>query len=469
MRRMRGKDDGGTTRSGSLSGADAGLVVSSALPSRWLPVLSMKRFISNALLILLTLAGAGMGWKWLQATKPPGAARAVAPERPLAVSVRKVDARTVDIEVEAYGSLEAVRTARLALEVGGRVIEVLDPWLPGTQVEVGEVLVRLDAGLLDEEVLVAEAAVVEAQRALDAQAVEESGAASAEGLAAESLELALAEERRIDALFAAGDAAASERDRVRGVRLEAARAADLARTATARARAARSSMEATLERTRASASLARERRSRAVLVAPFSGHLVDRGPSVGTHLAPGERLGDLHDLEQLDLRVSVPEERLGGLSEGAGATVRLSADPGRAREGVVRSVGVQADVATRSVPVVVAVKGGARDVGEEESAPLAAGQFAKVVLRAGHVDRALVIGRGEFIWRDGKAIVHVLEGAPGELPVARRRELELGAPVEGGWLVNSGLSAGETLITGPHGLVTDGGPCRLVGGESEAP
>ena len=63
----------------------------------------------------------------------------------------------------------------------------------------------------------------------------------------------------------------------------------------------------------------------------------------------------------------------------------------------------------------------------------------------------------DFVWR------------PGEVPIARRRELLLGAPVDGGWLVESGLGAGDTLITGPHGLLTDGGPCRLVGGADEAP
>ena len=77
-------------------------------------------------------------------------------------------------------------------------------------------------------------------------------------------------------------------------------------------------------------------------------------------------MGELHDLDRLELRVAVPEERLGGLYEGVGASVRLSAEPGRAREGVVRSVGVQADVATRSVPVGGSVQGGASDVGEED-------------------------------------------------------------------------------------------------------
>jgi RND family efflux transporter MFP subunit len=311
--------------------------------------------------------------------------------------------------------------------------------------------------------------VVEAERTLDSQDVEERGAASAAGLALESFELAQAEEGRILSLFTAGDAAASERDRARGVRLDAARALDLAQTALARAGARRSALEASLERAKASASLARERRSRAVLVAPFEGHLVGRGPAVGTHLSPGEQFGELHDLESLDIRVAVPEERLGGLAEGGEASVRLSAEPSRARQGLVRSVGVQADAATRSVPVVVSLEGGTRDAGEEEGPPLAAGQFAKVVLRAGRVDRAIVIGRGEFVWKDGKAVVHVLEGAPGVTPVARRRELQLGAPVDGGWLVESGLGVGDTLITGPHGLVTDGGPCRLVGGADEAP
>lgn len=393
----------------------------------------------------------------------------MAPERPLAVGVRAVEAREVVLEVEAYGSLEAVRTARLAVEVGGRVVEVLEPWLPGTFVERGDVLVRLDTGLMDREVSVARAVVAEAELAFEAQGIEESGAESMAGLAVESWELARAEEGRIEVLFAAGDAAASERDRVRGVRIAATRAVDLARTGVERERARRSSLGAAVERAKASEALAVERRGRAVLVAPFAGHLVDRGPAIGTHLRAGEHVGELHDLESLELRVAVPEERLAGIVEGAGASVRLSAEPGRAREGVVRSIGVQADVATRSVPVVVSLAGGARDGGEEQSAPLAAGQFAKVVLQAGRVERGVVIGRGEFVWEDGKAVIHVLVGAPGEVPVARRRVLELGAPVDGGWIVENGLRAGETLITGPHGLVRDGGACRLVGGADGAP
>jgi hypothetical protein len=51
----------------------------------------------------------------------------------------------------------------------------------------------------------------------------------------------------------------------------------------------------------------------------------------------------------------------------------------------------------------------------------------------------------------------------------RERTLELGQRVEGGWLVNSGVKAGEVLITGPHGLLRDGAPCRLPESEREAP
>ncbi|MCH2107319.1 MAG: hypothetical protein MK291_11835, partial [Planctomycetes bacterium] len=165
----------------------------------------MKRLLSNAILILLTLGLAGYGWVWLQDNRPPGAERTVAPERPLAVSVRALHPRSVPLEVEAYGTLEAARTARLAVEVSGRVTEVMEPWLPGTFVEEGAVLVRLDTSLLDQEVGVAEAAVAEAERALESQAVEERGAASAADLARESFALAEAEEARVLVLFGAGD------------------------------------------------------------------------------------------------------------------------------------------------------------------------------------------------------------------------------------------------------------------------
>ncbi|MDE0891074.1 MAG: efflux RND transporter periplasmic adaptor subunit [Planctomycetota bacterium] len=429
----------------------------------------MNRLQTNLSLIVVTLMGAGFGWKWLQDSRPPGAERSVAPVSALRVSTRELDPRTVDIEVEAFGALEPSRSARLAVEVGGRVVEVLEPWLPGTEVAEGQVLLRLDTGLLDQEVGVAEAAVLEAESALAAGMVEVRGAASAVVLSEESLEIALAEEGRAGALFAAGDAAASELDRARAARLVAAKAADLANTSEARAKAGRDSAAAALVRAKASASLTRERRARGVLRAPFAGHLVDRGPAIGSYLVPGELLGELHDLEQLELRLAVPEESLLGLKEGVGASVRLSAEPGRVREGVVRSVGVQADQATRSVSVVVSLKGGSRDAGEEQGVPLSAGQYAGAVLHVGSVERAVVVGRGEFTWEDGQAVAHVLEGAPGEVPVAKQRVLELGSKVDGGWLVEQGVRAGEVLITGPHGLLRDGAPCRLSESIKEAP
>jgi len=429
----------------------------------------MNRLQTNASLILITLLGAGVGWKWLQDTRPPGAGRSVAPVRALRVSTRSLDPRSVELKVEAFGSLEPVRTARLAVEVGGRVTEVFEPWLPGTAVSAGQVLVRLDTGLLDEEVGVAEAGVLEAEAALSAGAVEEKGALSALGLVKESYELSLAELGRIEVLYAAGDAAASELDRARSSMLVSTKAVDMAETALARAKAGRESASAALERAKASASLSRERRSRGVLRAPFSGHLVDRGPAQGSYLVPGEPLGELHDLSEMQLRVAVPEESLLGLEAGVGASVRLSAEPGRVREGVVQSVGVQADAATRSVPVVISMNGGSRDASEEQGVPLSAGQFATSVLHVGTVEGAVVIGRGEFTWEGGQAVVHVLEGAPGTEPVARERSLELGAKVDGGWLVNAGVSPGEVLITGPHGLLRDGAPCRTGALGEEAP
>jgi len=47
--------------------------------------------------------------------------------------------------------------------------------------------------------------------------------------------------------------------------------------------------------------------------------------------------------------------------------------------------------------------------------------------------------------------------------------LELGERVEGGWLVTAGVKAGEILITGPHGLLRDGAPCRRPESGHEAP
>ncbi len=422
-------------------------------------------------LVLVALI-AGAAWLLIDALYEGRPEPAPAPPRdpgPVPVRVREVATRAIPLEVGGFGTLLAARRARLASEVGGKVVAVLEGWRPGAAVEAGQVLLSLDPEILDLEARRAEAGVEEARAVLAAALLEIGHAEGQLETSRTRREVAARELERLRGLEGEGiaspslldaalaeDAAASGLNRAALDRVESARSAE----ATARTRLAHA--ELSLE-------LARVRRGKAEILAPFAGHLAGRAPAPGTWLAPGEPVAELLDIATLHLSLPVHELELVGIRVGLAVRVDLPSRPGLHLDGRVRAVGVEADLASRAVSVEVEVRNPAAGTAPEDGAssagdPLAAGQFARAVIELGVAEGALVVDRRHLRWDSDRAIAFVLED-----DLARRRDLDLGRSVGEGFLVDGGLAPGELLITHPLDRLADGARCRIEGdGEGEA-
>jgi len=282
----------------------------------------MRRLV---LLLGLLLLGAAVGigiWRWR--TRLP----------PHTVVVRR---GTITATVQATGTVQPRRQARLSLRTGGTVQEIHVE--VGDKVEAGAVLLRLDTADL-------ERAVRQAELALEARRAELQNARL--GPDASQVEIARANLRRatvqLQAAQAAYDEVANEPDAAtspEAVALENAKASyEQAKAEFERIVEGPTPEEiARLENQVAAAEVALQeaeaRLAQAQLVAPFPGIVLEVTVHEGENVGPGQPLILLADLSTLEIVAEIDEIDIGEVQPGQAVKIRLDAFPGEELRGTV--------------------------------------------------------------------------------------------------------------------------------------
>ncbi len=182
---------------------------------------------------------------------------------------------------------------------------------------------------------------------------------------------------------------------------------------------------------------------RSVIVAPFSGTIVQVEAEVGEVAAPGIPLFRLVQLEPIRVSVALSDRDMALAHEGMPARVSLAARSG-IYEGKVVQLSKAANLKTRSFEALVEVANKNKD--------LLPGMIAQVSLATDHkAGKKLLIsqdwlvtrptGNGVFLEDNGKAV-----WKPVELGTVLRRQVE----------VKSGLQTGDRLIIVGHRSLAEG-------------
>ncbi|WP_420403422.1 HlyD family secretion protein [Nisaea sp.] len=211
---------------------------------------------------------------------------------------------------QGNGRLEAERVD-VASKFPGRLSEVLVS--EGMQIESGTVVARLDATEITAQLREAEAAVVQAEEALN------------EALALQSqrkseLSLADQEMKRAETLGAKGFASGETLDRRRTERATAVAALASADAGIARARAAIEARKATVARIRADL-------QEYVITAPVSGRVQYRLAEPGEIVGAGGKIVTMLDLTRVYMTIYLPTRDAGRIAYGAEARLIFDAAP----------------------------------------------------------------------------------------------------------------------------------------------
>lgn len=306
---------------------------------------------------------------------------------PMAVSSARVDTMDWAATKGAVATLVAVQGVTLGAELPGKVREIA--FESGSHVKKGAVLVRLDTSL---------------------------------------------EEAQLDAARAEAELARLSLQRARTLRAsESSTQADLdaAQARAQQAQAAVAALEATL--------------AKKVIRAPFDGRISIRQVELGQVLSPGTPIASLQSVSPIHAEFWLPQQAISELAAGQKVALRTDAFPEAQWQGELTTVNPEVDVATRNVRV--------RATFPNDDGRLRPGMFANVDVISGENRKTLVVPATAVLYAPYGDSVYAVEQKKDEksgavATVAHQKFVRLGERRGDFVAVISGLSAGETVVSG---------------------
>jgi RND family efflux transporter MFP subunit len=175
----------------------------------------------------------------------------------------------------------------------------------------------------------------------------------------------------------------------------------------------------------------------------------------GQVVSPGQPVIAIAEAGAIEVAIGVPEQDAGRLAVGQGAAVALWAGAGPEAEGSIREIAGQADAASRTYPVRVAV-----------AAPPKGMRLGMTATVAIHIDgevAGVVVPLTALTEAGGAPAVFVVDT---QKKTVRRTPVILAGPVAVGIRVAGGLKAGDIVVTAGVQFLRDGMRVRLPGERS---
>ncbi len=343
-------------------------------------------------------------------------------------SAVKVDAVTLEAfsqTVPILGRLVAAQRGEVAARVAAAV-EALEVQV-GDRVDAGDVIAEFDRARLRARAELARARITGAEAQI----------------AAERAELTLLQQERRRLMRLQESAAFSP------AQLEDKRQEIEAATA----RIARA--EAQLGEARADLALAETDLADGTLRAPYPGVVTERYVSAGDYVTPGEPVVALLDDTSLEIEADVPSARARYLERDDEVAVRF--DVGPTTTARLRAIVPDENPLTRTVAVRFAVGTVTADMF------LATGQTATLEIPVGEPREVVTVDKDAVLRRPDGDLVFVAEGGRAE-----PRPVTLGEAVDGRFVVEDGLEAGELVVVRGNERLQPGQPIAYGTSETAA-
>lgn len=174
---------------------------------------------------------------------------------------------------------------------------------------------------------------------------------------------------------------------------------------------------------------------RSIIRAPFAGVVVAEHTDLGQWIGIGGPVVELMSLEEMEVRVEVPERYFRNLKPNGRARVTFDALPGIEIEGRIVAVIPKADAQARTFPLKVRIP--------NRGGRVASGMLAQVSLPAGESSHATVVPKDAVVRQGNDQIVFTING---DNTVAKAT-VTTGAGV-GDWIVVEGpVQPGQKVVT----------------------
>jgi len=187
---------------------------------------------------------------------------------------------------------------------------------------------------------------------------------------------------------------------------------------------------------------------RSTIQAPFSGVVAAEQTEVGQWLAVGDPVVEILSVQELEVRVDVPERYFRSLRAGIGTTVTFESMPGTAIPGRIQVILPAADPQARTFPLKVSIPNPDQRIG--------VGMLAEVSFPVGESVQATLVPKDALVRRGPQEMVFLLngQGTVDPLPV------ETGQAV-GSWVqVRGPVQPGMQVVTRGNERLQPGQPVQ---------
>jgi RND family efflux transporter MFP subunit len=326
---------------------------------------------------------------------------ALAQGRPAGVSTQFVDVQTTSETIPVFGEIVSGRESAVAARVAGVAAEM--PLSVGDRVRKGDVLARLDTELLDIELAQAQAEI----------AIAEAGIAVADA----QLDRAEKALRRAESLRANSTIAEAQLEERFS---DYAEAIGSRQQAVARIKAAQNALRQ-----------ADYRLTNATVYAPFDAVVLQVSTEIGQFISAGSQVATLIDLDAMEVEANVPARFVQALRPDL--TVAARTDAGGALGLSLRAILPTEFAATRTRPVRFRIDAG--------DATAAVGQSVTLEIPVSAPRDVIVVPKDALVQaRDGWSVFLHVDGK------AQPRTVEIGAALESGFEVLSGVQQGDEVV-----------------------
>ncbi len=174
----------------------------------------------------------------------------------------------------------------------------------------------------------------------------------------------------------------------------------------------------------------------------ITGVINARQVQVGEYVSRGQTLFDIMNISTVLALINISEREMRFITPGKRVKVRIDAVPGIVFDGIVNTLGLEADLSNRSFPAEILIDNPGRR--------LLPGMMARVEMITHAANNEIIIPRYAVLERENNRVVFIEKDG-----LAVERSIILGTIIKDEVQVLSGLQSGDNLIITGHHFLTD--------------
>ena len=188
--------------------------------------------------------------------------------------------------------------------------------------------------------------------------------------------------------------------------------------------------------------LAKVKMEKSKIKAPFNSIAKDKISHVGEFIQKGGRLVELMDISKVIAKVNIPETEVRYIRTGGRALVTMDAFPGKKYTGTIKTLGLEADLKSRSFPVEVIIS--------NKNKKLYPGMMSRVEIVTRVKKNQIIVPRFAVLDRERGAVVFIENNNEVLL-----KTVTLGKMIKDEVQILSGLKSGDKLVVVGQNLLAN--------------